>query len=99
MSKIVTKSVVTIFDNSSNSENKKFNDLCDLLNDNGTKVNHYFYDVNMDKFMANKDVWMLIYCAGSEMLPATYVNNHLIKIESYPSKRELLYNLKKFGGN
>lgn len=99
MSKVVTNYEVTIFDDSNNSENKKFNDLCNILNDSGTRINHYFYEVNMDKFMANKDVWMLIYCAGREMLPATYVNNHLIKIESYPSKKELLYNFKKFGGN
>ncbi|MPM14866.1 hypothetical protein SDC9_61230 [bioreactor metagenome] len=99
MSKDVTNSEVTIYDDSNNFENKEFNELSKLLNDCGTKVNHYFYDINIDRFMANKNVWMLIYCAGREMLPATYVNNHLIKIESYPSKKELLYNLKKFGGN
>ena len=95
MSKVVTNSEVTIFDNSSNSENKKFNDLCNLFKDSEIKINHYLYEKNIDKFKDNKDVWILISCAGREMLPATYVNNHLIKIESYPSKKELLYYLKK----
>jgi len=95
LSKVVTNSEVTIFDNSSNSENKKFNDLYNQLNEIGIIINHYIYGIDRNKFINNKDVWMLINCTGREMLPATYVNNHLIKIESYPSKKELLYYLKK----
>ena len=39
--------------------------------------------------MVNKNVWILITHAGIDMLPATYVNNHLMKIEAYPTRAEL----------
>ncbi|GEM_PF-6292027 len=95
MSLVVTSSKVDIFDDNSNPENKKFNDLYNQLNEIGIIINHYIYGIDRNKFINNKDVWMLINCTGREMLPATCVNDHLIKIESYPTKKELLLNLKK----
>ena len=59
------------------------------MNAQGLAIKRYNYKENREQFISNKDVWILITCAGIEMLPATYVNNHLMKIEAYPTQAEL----------
>ena len=55
----------------------------------GIIIKRYFYEKNREQFTANKDLWLSIAYIGIELLPATYVNNHLMKIEEYPTRVEL----------
>lgn len=81
--------VVLVYEDNRLTKNKRFDKSCDELSAKGIEIKRYFYEENSEQFMVNKDVWILITHAGIDMLPATYVNNHLMKIEAYPTRAEL----------
>lgn len=74
---------------------KKFNSLFDEMNSDGIEIQRYSLEQNREHFIVNKDVWYLVNCAGIEMLPTTYVDSHIMKIEEYPTKKEINTWLKK----
>jgi hypothetical protein len=72
-----------------NPKLRGFNKLCKILAAKNICLRRYFYGEDQEQFRQNKDLWLLICCAGIDMLPATYVNSKIEKIEEYPSKREI----------
>jgi hypothetical protein len=81
--------VIKVYENKRIATSTRFDRLCNNLSVKGIKVYRYSLEKNREQFILNQDVWYLIICAGIEMLPATYVNGHIRKIESYPNKKEM----------
>jgi len=81
--------VIEVYENERFVRSKRFDKLCRELNIKGITIKRYSYRRNREQFISNKDVCVLITYAGIEMLPATYVNNNLMKIEAYPTQTEL----------
>lgn len=69
--------------------NARFDKLCDKLSAQGITIIRYSFKKNRKEFIMNEDLWCLITHAGIELLPATYVNGHIMKTESYPSEKEI----------
>ncbi|MFZ7103603.1 MAG: arsenic metallochaperone ArsD family protein [Peptococcaceae bacterium] len=67
---------------------RSFNKLCKILDSDHICIKRYFWGENQEQFRQNKDLWRLICCAGIDMLPATYVNGKIEKIEEYPTLKE-----------
>lgn len=67
----------------------RFNKLCKAFESKGISMRRYSFDEDREPFRQNKDLWHLICCAGREVLPATYVNGKIEKIEEYPTKKEV----------
>ena len=52
-------------------------------------IKRYSYKDDLELFKQNEDLWRMISCAGREMLPATYINGKIKKIEGYPTRRDI----------
>lgn len=81
--------LIEVYEDERFNKSIKFNNLCKKINAQGLIIKRYKYMRDREQFIANNDLLILITCAGFEMLPATYVNNHLVKVENYPTKAEL----------
>jgi acyl-ACP thioesterase len=81
--------VIEVYEYEEFTRSTRFDKLCKEINEKGYAIKRYNYKENREHFISNNDVWILITCAGIEMLPATYVNNHLMKIEAYPTRVEV----------
>lgn len=66
-----------------------FNKLCKILETKDIYIMRYSFDKDREQLRQNKDLWHLICCAGRDMLPATYINGRIEKIEEYPTKKEI----------
>lgn len=67
----------------------RFDKLCEILKSNNISIKRYVFMDNEEHARQNRDLWTLITCAGLEMLPATYVNGLIRKIEEYPAKKQI----------
>ena len=92
---VVANPVIIIYEDERFFSSKKFNRLFHAMKSKGLEIQRYSFEQNREHFIINKDVWCLVYCAGREMLPATYVDGHIMKIEEYPTKKEINAWLKK----
>ncbi len=77
----------------------RFNKLCKFLAEKNIHIKRYSINHNKDMFSENEDLCCLIYSAGIENLPATYVNGRIVKIEKYPTMEDInewisFYNFK-----
>ena len=72
-----------------NIELRSFNKLCKILGSKNICIKRYSFVEDREQCRQNKDLWHLICCAGIDMLPATYVNGKIEKIEEYPTKKEI----------
>ncbi len=70
-------------------ELRSFNKLCKILGSKNICIKRYSFVEDREQFRQNKDLWHLICCAGIDMLPATYVNGKIEKIEGYPTKKDI----------
>lgn len=66
-----------------------FNKLCKILGSKNIFIKRHSFVEDREQFRKNKDLWYLICCAGIDILPATYVNGKIVKIEEYPTKEEI----------
>jgi hypothetical protein len=67
----------------------RFDRLCRKLASENICLRRYSFEDDREQLKQNKDLWLLICCAGIDMLPATYVNGKIEKIEEYPTKKEI----------
>jgi hypothetical protein len=67
----------------------RFDKLCRKLASENICLRRYFFEEDRELFRQNRDLRLLICCAGIDMLPATYVNGKIEKIEEYPTKKEI----------
>ncbi|MBZ4666604.1 arsenic metallochaperone ArsD family protein [Mahella sp.] len=68
---------------------RSFNKLCKILGSKNICIKRYSFVKDREQFRQNNDLWHLICCAGIDILPATYVNGKIEKIEEYPTKKEI----------
>jgi|LFRM01.1.fsa_nt_gb hypothetical protein len=68
-----------------------FDKLCKKLESKNICIIRYSIEDGREQCIKNYDLWHLVSCAGIEMLPATYINGKIKKIEEYPTKKEVLY--------
>lgn len=80
---------IEIYEDERFARSTRFDKLCNELRNKGLTIKRYNYEENREQFISNRDVWILITFAGIEILHATYINNHLMKIEAYPTRDEL----------
>jgi hypothetical protein len=83
---------IIVYEQKNTADNPKlrgFNKLCKTLTSENICIRRYSFDEDHEQFRQNRDLWLLICCAGIDMLPATYVNGKVEKIEEYPSKKEI----------
>ncbi len=71
------------------NEKLRFDQLCGVLGSQDIAIKRCTFVGNEEQFKQNCDLWALVTCAGFEMLPATYVNGKIRKIERYPTKKEI----------
>ena len=67
----------------------RFNKLCETLEAQNIFIKRYSFTKDEEQCKENQDLWHLIFCAGADMLPATYVNGRIEKIEAYPTKKDI----------
>lgn len=67
----------------------RFNKLCKKLALKNIQIKRYALKHDKDIFVQNEDLWHLIYYAGIENLPATYINGKIAKIEEYPTIKDI----------
>ena len=72
-----------------------FNKLCKTLETKDIYIRRYSFNKGLEQFRQKKDLWHLICCVGREMLPSTYVNGKIEKIEEYPFKQILKHSKKE----
>ena len=71
------------------NEKLRFDQLCDVLKSQDIAIKRCTFVRNEEQFKQNCGLWALVTCAGFEMLPATYVNGKIRKIEGYLTKKEI----------
>lgn len=68
---------------------QRFNRLYEKHKHKSTQIKRYFVQRDKDIIKQNEDLSRLIYCAGVDILTATYVNGKIVKIEYYPTQKEV----------
>lgn len=76
-------------DDDESNEKLRFDQLCGVLKSKEIAIKRCTFVGNEEQFKQNCDLWALVTCVGFEMLPATYVNDKIRKIEAYPTKKEI----------
>ncbi len=84
---------IVVYENKKEAADKRkrcsFNELCEDLQTDNICIKRYVMEEDPEQFKQNKDLWCLICRAGIDTLPATYVNGKIVKIEEYPTKKEV----------
>lgn len=91
--KVKKNAEIVVYENNEEFTDSKslriFSKLCKILESKDIYIRRYSFEEDREQFRQNEDLRCLICCAGREMLPATYVNGKIVKIEEYPTKKEL----------